>query len=154
MGKRPLRNDFYFRLLNQALIDSLATHWYELKSLSQNGISDIVAGDKKIAGTSLFRSRNYLLYQASVLINLDLELVKKCLAHPTKEPSYRQGRKHEDFLAGLDSICGSACQPEKAKEVIELSLESCIRSVLTDELIEPIESQMRALSDRLSRTSS
>ncbi|NBU65759.1 MAG: hypothetical protein EBS29_14840, partial [Chloroflexia bacterium] len=30
---------------------------------------DIVMGDKKVGGTSLFRSRNYLLYQASILVN-------------------------------------------------------------------------------------
>lgn len=97
-------NSKYFQLLNQSIIDALAAKVPLLGGLSQNGISDIVWQDKKIAGTSLFRSRNYFLYQASVLIDPRLPLIEAYLQHPTKEPDYRGQRSHRQFVTGIQHI--------------------------------------------------
>lgn len=102
-------NDRYFRLLNQAIISCIESRETELK-LSQKGYSDIVLNDRKIAGTSLFRSRNYLLYQASILIDLKIETIEKYLQHPSLEPEYRQGRSHRDFLMGLNEVADGGPQ--------------------------------------------
>lgn len=97
-------NAVFFDLLNGAVIASLADINPVFSDLSQDGLSDIVFKDKKIAGTSLFRSRNYLLYQASVLVEDKITLIEKYLRHPSKEPDYRAGRSHADFITNLKSI--------------------------------------------------
>lgn len=96
-------NDRYFRLLNQSVIDCLNRELPQL-SFDQRGHSDIVHGQLKIAGTSLFRSRNYLMYQASILIDMQIEWIEKYLAHPSLEPDYRKGRSHRDFLTDLGTL--------------------------------------------------
>lgn len=97
-------NSGYFKLLNQSVIDALAKEKPQLSGLSQNGISDIVSGDLKVAGTSLFRSRNYFLYQASILIDPMLPLIEAYLQHPSKEPDYRGHRSHRQFVTGIQHI--------------------------------------------------
>jgi lipoate-protein ligase A len=96
-------NDRYFRLLNQSVIDCLKLELPQL-AFDQRGHSDIVHGQLKIAGTSLFRSRNYLMYQASVLVDMQIEWIEKYLAHPSLEPDYRQGRRHREFLTDLGTL--------------------------------------------------
>jgi lipoate-protein ligase A len=96
-------NDRYFRLLNQSVIDCLNQELPQL-SFDQRGHSDIVHGQLKIAGTSLFRSRNYLMYQASILVDMQIDWIEKYLAHPSLEPDYRKGRSHRDFLTDLGAL--------------------------------------------------
>lgn len=98
----PYQNDLYFRLLNDAIILSIQDQLPV--DLGQRGYSDIVFGERKIAGTSLFRSRQYLLYQASLLIHDRMEEIETYLKHPTKEPDYRKARTHRDFLSCLEQI--------------------------------------------------
>lgn len=97
------RNDLYFRLLNQSLIDVFHAEIPE-PPFAQRGYSDVVLGDKKLVGTSLFRSRNYLLYQASILVDSRIEYMERYLRHPSAEPDYRQGRSHRDFVMGLSEL--------------------------------------------------
>ena len=97
------QNDYYFKWINDSLIQSLKAKWPEFAELDQNGISDITMGAKKIAGTSLFRSRNYLLYQASIMVDPKPDLMESYLAHPSKEPEYREGKNHTEFVSGLKS---------------------------------------------------
>jgi lipoate-protein ligase A len=147
--KEPYENQRYFALLNQTVSSTLASYWPCLKGLEQNGISDIVMGDKKVAGTSMFRSRNYLLYQASLIVDLDIELLSKCLKHPTKEPDYREGRGHEDFLVGLSDL-----DDEITAGKVELLLRKGLGAALVEsfdgagELIDPVESQIVHLKKR------
>ncbi len=96
-------NDRYFRLLNQSVIDCFRSVT-GLQDFSQRGHSDIVFGDRKLVGTSLFRSRNYLLFQASILIHPRLTEIERYLPHPSAEPDYRQGRQHRSFLMGLAEL--------------------------------------------------
>lgn len=97
------KNDLYFKMLNQSLIEVFEDEITSAK-FSQRGFSDIVLGDKKLVGTSLFRSRNYLLYQASILVDSRIDLMEKYLQHPSAEPDYRQGRSHRDFVMGLKEL--------------------------------------------------
>lgn len=147
--KDPYQNSRYFKTLNQAVIDCLSDMWPETAELSQSGISDIVWKDKKIGGTSLFRSRHYLLYQASLLVDLDLKLIERCLKHPTKEPDYRQGRRHESFLSCLGQI--TKVTPQDICLQLENNVASFVRKNLADELILPQENEMKSLQERLTR---
>ncbi len=69
--------------------------------LARRGTGDLCVGDRKVAGSSAFCGRGAFLYQASVLVELDLGLVERYLRHPSREPPYRRGRSHRDFLLNL-----------------------------------------------------
>ena len=149
--KDPFNNSFYFERLNSALIGSLVKGFPNCHGLGQAGISDLVFGVQKIAGTSLFRSRNYLLYQASILVDLDRDLVGRLLQHPTKEPDYRRGRSHQNFLTSMREVDPSINSSAEVCEAVRNFLGVQLSQTLDGHLIGPIESQMSALKARLIR---
>lgn len=144
--RQHFQNKLYFELLNGAVIDALALRWPNLARLSQNGLSDIVDGDRKVAGTSLFRSRNYLLYQASILVDLDLARIARYLRHPSREPDYRKGRRHADFLKGL-GVGTAACAAQ-----LQTAMPAALAARLAGELIEPQREQIASLHARVVRS--
>ena len=98
--KKPeLHIQDYFGLGTGALQNLLQMQW-GLES-RQRGISDLCIGPKKILGCSLYMPRDCVVYYASVLFEPDMENIAKYLAHPSKEPDYRKGRNHSDFLTFL-----------------------------------------------------
>ncbi len=143
-------NDKYFKLMNDTIVSCLNELNPEVE-FSQRGYSDIVVGEKKIAGTSLFRSRKYLLYQASVLLKLDIDLVDRALKHPTKEPDYRKGRKHEDFLSDLSSF-GFNQGSEKILEHFKANYQRHFIKILNSEFSEPMEQHLPHLFKRIRGT--
>jgi lipoate-protein ligase A len=74
------------------------------------GISDLACetslGLRKVAGCSLYMPRDFALYLASILVEPDLGDIEAYLAHPSREPDYRAGRAHGDFVAGLGALAG------------------------------------------------
>jgi lipoate-protein ligase A len=98
-AKDLFSNHLYFEIINDLWIRALKSGGIE--GVKQRGISDLAMGDKKIAGTSLFRKKHLLVYQGSLLVHPNLEAISHLLAHPSKEPDYRQGRSHLDFLTTL-----------------------------------------------------
>ena len=62
------------------------------------GTCDLVVDNKKISGNSVRVARNSMLYHGTLLLNMDLSLVDHLLNHPPREPDYRQGRRHSDFI--------------------------------------------------------
>jgi len=108
-AKDVFGNNKYFHMINQLWIDAL--HHAGCHNLAQNGISDISYLDKKIAGTSIFRKKHLLVYQGSLLVNPKMHLIEKLLAHPSREPEYRNGRSHDSFLTTIHQIgCPMATQ--------------------------------------------
>lgn len=69
--------------------------------LEARGTGDLCLGDRKVLGSSAFARRGVFLYQASLLVDLDLGLVDRYLRHPSREPEYRRGRPHGEFLTTL-----------------------------------------------------
>lgn len=148
--RQHFQNKLYFELLNAALIDCLAGEWSRLATLTQRGLSDIVQGDLKVAGTSLFRSRNYLLYQVSLLIDPRIDEIARFLKHPSKEPDYRRGRSHAAFVTGLGHLeVGVA--PKRCLDVLTKGFPAAAATTLGDEMIAPIEAQYPTLRDRAAR---
>lgn len=145
--RQHYQNKLYFRALNQAVIDALATRWPKLEDLGQNGLSDITYGNKKVAGTSLFRSRNYLLYQASILADLDVAAIGRYLKHPTKEPDYRGKRDHKAFLTSLGEIVPDFSIPA-ALMTLSQELPRTLAATLGDEWAEPFPEQFENLRRR------
>jgi lipoate-protein ligase A len=69
------------------------------------GTSDLVLMQntvaKKFSGNSLRAKRSHLLYHGTLLYNFDLSLIERCLRAPPRQPNYRRGRSHADFVTNL-----------------------------------------------------
>jgi lipoate-protein ligase A len=91
---------YFFRQINAFIIRVLEAS-FDVQDLGQRGISDIAIGDKKILGCSMFKSRSTYFYQGSLLVDVPLTRLSTYLKHPSKEPDYRQGRSHRDFMTSL-----------------------------------------------------
>ena len=154
--KNPYGNSEYFRMINSSVIECLQSYHSIFNNLSLQGISDICYFEKKIAGTSMFRSKHYLLYQASVLINPRIEVIERYLNHPSKEPEYRQFRKHADFLIGISDILSTQCSsdsidPLSLKLFFENNWETLCKRTLDQHLLGPQENEFPALLARIER---
>lgn len=96
---RELEIQLYNRQINGLIIDFLRIVG-NIDAIVR-GISDVCVGDRKIMGSGMYRSRKILFFQGVILSDPDLSLLDKYLPHPPKEPDYRQGRKHGDFLTTM-----------------------------------------------------
>jgi lipoate---protein ligase len=56
----------------------------------------------KFSGNAQRRKKHYLLFHGTFLLNFHLALIDKFLRMPSKEPDYRAGRSHKNFLTNLD----------------------------------------------------
>lgn len=92
----------HFDLLTAWLIQGL--NEVGVVGLCQAGICDLAMGDRKVGGACLHRNRDLLYYSASLLITPDLSRVMRYLKHPPREPQYRAGRSHEEFMGRLIEV--------------------------------------------------
>lgn len=65
------------------------------------GSGDLTLGGRKFAGSAQRRLRNWILVHASILYDLPIHRVDRYLRLPARQPAYRRGRSHEDFLMNL-----------------------------------------------------
>ncbi len=103
------------------VLDRIATALEPLASeIRCRGTSDLVLGGRrkcpagdgldrrgaalaamKVSGNSVRMKRNWLLYHGTLLYNFPVELIEACLPMPPREPDYRGGRPHRQFVANL-----------------------------------------------------
>ena len=95
----PYHNKEYARTINSWISAALIEHG--VGPVEHRGISDLTLNEMKILGTSIFRRRSLLFYQASLLVNNDLALFARYLSVPTTAPDYRAGRGHNSFCTNL-----------------------------------------------------
>ena len=69
--------------------------------VEMRGISDLAIGDRKVGGACIYRSKDLLYYSTTLLVAPDLDRVERYLAHPPREPDYRNGRRHSEFMSAL-----------------------------------------------------
>jgi lipoate-protein ligase A len=62
------------------------------------GSGDLVIGDRKFAGSAQRRLRRWFLVHYTLMLEVPLADISRYLALPSKQPDYRRGRSHEDFL--------------------------------------------------------
>jgi len=98
--------------------------------LQPAGISDLCLEGRKVLGCSLAFRRGWALYQGSLLVDCDLEPISRCLRHPSREPAYRAGRSHGDFLTTL-ARSGFALPVERVRAALAASLASETVAALT-----------------------
>jgi lipoate-protein ligase A len=70
-------------------------------AIEQAGISDLALGGRKFSGTAQQRKRSHLLHHGTLLYAFDLSLLPRYLRHPARQPDYRAGRDHLDFVRNL-----------------------------------------------------
>ncbi|MGM0496379.1 MAG: lipoate--protein ligase family protein, partial [Bacteroidota bacterium] len=90
---------YYFKYFNQKIIDGLEN--LGIKDVSYRGISDVALKSKKILGSSIYRKRKALFYHAVLNVSEPVETIERYIKHPTKEPDYRKGRAHKEFVTSL-----------------------------------------------------
>jgi lipoate-protein ligase A len=56
----------------------------------------------KFSGNAQRRKKHFLLFHGTFLLNFDISLIDKFLRMPSKEPDYRKGRSHKNFLTNLN----------------------------------------------------
>jgi lipoate---protein ligase len=69
-------------------------------------VSDLALGDRKVGGACLVRRRGVAFYSASLLVEPRTDRMTRYLAHPPREPAYRRGRSHEEFVGRLADLPG------------------------------------------------
>lgn len=104
-----------FDLMNGLIIEVLKNH--NVNHLSLNGISDIAIYEKKILGSSIYRTKNILFYHAVLNVSESSKTFEKYLQHPSKEPDYRKGRKHGEFITSLEDN-GLVCSQDELKKAL------------------------------------
>lgn len=113
----------YFKRINRAIIEAITG--LGLSDLHEKGISDIAIGDKKILGSSIYRKRSLVFYHAVLNISETPEFIGRYLKHPVREPDYRIGRRHEDFVTSLHAE-GYLLTPEQVRQALSEKLSEKI----------------------------
>jgi lipoate-protein ligase A len=66
------------------------------------GHGDLVIGDRKCGGSAQRRLKHWFMVHCSILNQFPIERIERYLAIPARQPAYRQGRAHRDFLSNLE----------------------------------------------------
>jgi len=103
----------FFRMVNSAVIAGLQE--LGVSRLGSKGISDITIGNRKILGSSMRKVNDKLVYHAVLNLSEDTSLFAKYLRHPGREPDYRAGRSHDEFVTSLSNE-GYSIDSQQLKE--------------------------------------
>jgi lipoate-protein ligase A len=93
-------NKRYFTRISGWLIESLKRAGVE--GVRREGGSDLAMGDRKIGGSCIYRTNEILYYSTTLLVQADVFLMERYLRHPPREPDYRRGRTHRDFVGNIN----------------------------------------------------
>ncbi len=66
------------------------------------GSGDLTLGGRKFSGSAQRRLRTHFLVHATILHQFPIDRVERYLNPPRRQPEYRAGRSHLDFLINLD----------------------------------------------------
>lgn len=65
------------------------------------GTSDLAWRERKFSGNSLRCKRTHLLYHGTILYDFPLERIEELLGVAPRQPNYRRGRSHGEFVTNL-----------------------------------------------------
>ena len=88
------------------------------------GTSDVAVGDRKISGNAQARRWRALLVHGTLLVDFDHDLADAVLKHPPREPAYRRGRNHRDFLVTLRSLGANADRAAIERAALDAARQS------------------------------
>jgi lipoate-protein ligase A len=95
-------NQFIMRRNRAAIEPEVRSQKSEVR-VAIRGHTDLAIGEKKFSGNSQRRRKHFLLFHGTFLLNFDLALIGDLLRMPSKEPDYRENRKHADFLTNINA---------------------------------------------------
>ena len=98
-GRRPLRPVDWSAGASRVLASALER--LGVRGLVWREGGDLSLGDRKVLGSCVYLGAELMVYGASLLVNPDLSLLDRYLRHPPREPEYRRGRSHRDFVTSL-----------------------------------------------------
>lgn len=90
--------DHAHRFVLETLCSALRKH---VPDVRQRGISDLAIGNRKFSGNSVRSKREHMLYHGTLLYDFPLESIRRFLKEPPRQPDYRQGRPHAEFVTNL-----------------------------------------------------
>ncbi len=70
---------------------------------SQQGTSDLAVNNLKFSGNSMRVKQTHLLYHGTLLYDVSPALIANLLKRPPREPDYRAGRDHAQFVKNIDA---------------------------------------------------
>jgi lipoate-protein ligase A len=66
------------------------------------GTCDLTINGRKVSGNALRCKRNWMIYHGTfVCRDMQTDLIANCLGKPQREPDYRGGRSHADFVTRI-----------------------------------------------------
>jgi lipoate---protein ligase len=71
------------------------------------GSGDLTLDGRKFSGSAQRRLKNYLMVHASLLYGIEAGEVARYLRTPRRQPEYRAGRSHNEFLTTLPLPCAA-----------------------------------------------
>ncbi|MCA9132751.1 MAG: hypothetical protein KDA45_06340 [Planctomycetales bacterium] len=108
-----------------------------------NGTCDLVIRGRKVGGNSLRLVRHWMLYHGSLLLDVDAAAMDRLLKHPPREPEYRQGRQHSEFVTKLNLPASTVAQ----------HLRMAWKAHQTSSTSIPQQTMQRLVRDRYSQSS-
>ncbi|MDA9934386.1 lipoate--protein ligase family protein [Rubripirellula sp.] len=79
----------------------LAAVQQQVPAANLQGICDLTWQNRKCSGNSLRVTRDRILYHGTVLYDFDLTMLSRCLLKAPRQPDYRVGRDHSDFVTNV-----------------------------------------------------
>lgn len=73
----------------------------QFPEVQREGICDLAWRGRKFSGNALRIARRHVLYHGTLLHAGDLALISQCLEFAPRQPEYRQGREHQDFVTNV-----------------------------------------------------
>ena len=138
IGRSPL----YFDVISHWLTNTLKQLGYP--GIIRDGISDLVLDGRKVGGSCIYRERGLLYYTTTLLIEPDINLMERYLTHPPREPDYRQGRTHRDFVTSLS--WGDHGKPDDVADVDNFATrklsQELTRTLQLDSLLERLDADL------------
>ncbi|MPZ16307.1 MAG: lipoate--protein ligase family protein [Luteitalea sp.] len=85
-----------YHIILERLAEALA-----VPGLRPSGTSDLGVDGRKVSGNAQRRGRRALLHHGTLLYAFDPRLSERYVREPVRQPPYRRGRPHVDFLTNL-----------------------------------------------------
>jgi lipoate-protein ligase A len=85
-----------YRLILDAVLDAAGVPGARVES------TDLTVRNRKFAGCAQRRRRRTVLHHGTILYDFDIATATRFLAEPKRQPTYRDGRPHADFLTNVD----------------------------------------------------
>ena len=69
-----------------------------------------------------------MLYHAVLNVSMKVEVLERYIAHPPREPDYRKGRPHKDFVTSLSEL-GYAGTAVELQSLLQKNLEQALLKI-------------------------